>query len=77
MPPIAALPLEEVEAPEPRGFARRMGNSFVDAANAPRFKEDDVAFRSDSVGIALQDERSFGHLVNRLDQLRIVVVASQ
>jgi hypothetical protein len=29
------------------------------------------------VGIALQDGRFFEHLVNRLDQLRIVVVASQ
>jgi len=28
------------------------------------------------VGIALQDEPFFGHLVNRLDQLRIAFIAS-
>jgi len=28
------------------------------------------------VGIALQDEPFFGHLVNCLDQLRIVLIAS-
>jgi hypothetical protein len=39
-------------------------------------KKDVVAFRIFGVGIALQDERFFGHLVNCLDQLRIVFVSS-
>ena len=54
--PIAALPLKEVEAPEPRGFAWRVGNGFVDATDTPPFKEDVVAFRVAGVGIALQDQ---------------------
>jgi hypothetical protein len=33
-----------------------MGNGLVHAANALHFKEYDVAFRSDSVGIALEGE---------------------
>ena len=39
-------------------------------------KEDVVAFRVEGVGIALQDERFVGHLVNRLDQVRIDGVSS-
>jgi len=58
------------EAPEPRRFARRVGIGLEHAADIPTFKEDVVAFRIFGVGIALQDERFFGHLVNRLDQLR-------
>jgi len=54
--PVAALPLKEVEAPEPRGFAWRMGDGLVDAADMPPIKEDVVAFRVAGVGIALQDE---------------------
>ena len=53
------MPLVEFEAPEPRGFARRVGNGLVDAPDIPAFKEDVVVFRLDSVGIALQDERLF------------------
>ena len=53
-----------------------MGNGLVDAPDVSPFKEDVVAFRVAGVGIALQDERFFGHSVNRLDQLRIVLVAS-
>ena len=45
----AALPLVEFEAPEPRGFARRVGNALVDAANMPSFKTDVVVFRLDCV----------------------------
>ena len=41
----------------------------------PSLKEDVVALRVLGVGIAFQDERFFGHLVNCLDQLRIVLVA--
>jgi hypothetical protein len=37
---VAALPLEEIEGPEPRGFARRMGNGFVDAAITARPRRD-------------------------------------
>ena len=36
-----------------------MGDGLVDATDMPSFKEDVVAFRSDSVGIALQHERFF------------------
>ena len=54
--PIAALPLEEVEAPEPRRFARRVGNGLVDAPDMPPLKEDVVAFGVAGVGIALQDQ---------------------
>ena len=38
-------------------------------------KKDVAAFPMIGVGIALQDERFFGHLVNRLDQLRIAFIA--
>ena len=61
---IAALPLVKFEAPESRGFARRVGNGLVDAADMPPFKQDVVAFSVAGVGIALQDQRFFGHLVN-------------
>jgi len=54
--PIAVLPFVKFEAPEPRRFARRMGNGLVDATDMPSFKEDVVAFRLIGVGIALQDE---------------------
>ena len=37
--PIAALQLMKIEAPEPRRFARRMGNGLEDAADMPAFKE--------------------------------------
>ena len=52
--PVAALPLEEVEAPEPRGFARRVRDGLVDAPDTPALKEDVVAFRVVGVGIAAQ-----------------------
>ena len=55
--------------------ARRMGNGLVDAADMPTFKEYVVAFRIFGVGIALQDQRVLGHLVNCLDQLRNAVIA--
>jgi len=44
------------EAPETRGFARRVGNGLVDAADIPAFKKDVVAFRIFGVGIAFEDE---------------------
>ena len=53
-----------------------MGNGFADAADTPPLKEDVVAFRVSGLGIALQDERFVGHLVNRLDQVRIDGVSS-
>jgi hypothetical protein len=64
------------EAPEPRGLARRIGTLIEDAAEIPSFKKDVVAFRVVVAGIALQDDRLFGRLVNCLDQLGIVFVAS-
>ena len=45
--------LVKFKAPEPRGFARCMGNGLVDAADIPSFKESVVAFRIYGVGIAL------------------------
>jgi len=57
--PIAALPFKKIEAPEPRGFARRVGNGLVDAPHMPTFEEDVVAFRVAGVRIAFQDERFF------------------
>ena len=39
------------------------------------YVQDVVAFRVAGVGIALQGERFFGHLVNCLDQLRIAFIA--
>jgi len=56
---LAALPLVNFKTPEPRGFARRVGNGLVDAADMPPLKEDVVAFRAAGVGIALQDEHCF------------------
>ena len=51
--------LVNFKTPEPRGFARRVGNGLVDAADMPPLKEDVVAFRAAGVGIALQDEHCF------------------
>ena len=59
------------------GFATQIRSvrRLVDAADIATFKEDVVAFRVVGLGIAFQDERFFGHLVNCLDQLGIVFVA--
>ena len=48
--------------PRTTGFARRVGNGFVDPSGVSAFKEDVVAFRVAGVGIALQDQRFFAGL---------------
>jgi hypothetical protein len=49
------LALVKFEAPEPRCFARRVGNGLVDVPDIPAFKEDVVAFRIFGVGIAIYE----------------------
>src|SRR6516162_9282688 len=51
--PVAALPLVKFETPEPRGFARRVGNSLVDAADISRSKTDSGQFSAPS-GISIK-----------------------
>ena len=41
----------EFEAPEPRGFARCVGDGLVDAADIPSFKEDVVASEKSASGL--------------------------
>ena len=60
------------EAPEPRRFARRMGNGLVDAADMPSFKEDVVAFRVAGVGIALQDEHRSNEILEHFNDYQVL-----
>jgi hypothetical protein len=53
---MATLPLVKFVAPEPRGFARRVGNGLVDAPDIPGLQRGRRSLRLDSVGIALQDK---------------------